>query len=732
MKPGALIVICALCAVAGAEPVDFVRYVRTEMGTSNAITDNGRACRLSNGNLYPLAIRPWGNGGWAPQTRVDGQGRWFYDYKDERICGIRQTRQPSPWIGDYGAWNFLPVTGRASEDAKDRASWFSHRNETCGPDLYRVYLSDYDVEVSVTPLPHGGLARVIYPETATPGLVVNPLPGGCVSVSEDGLAVRGQSVWNNNHRYFGAAVTNRFVIRLPRPAIASSTLTDGALHLVFAPTARGEALELRLASSFISAEQAEVNLRESDGLSFADAAAAARAEWNDRLGRIRAVSDDEEKLQTFYTCFFRTMIFPMSLWERTAERKSVHWSPATGETLPGRYYAGTGFWDTFRALFPLLNLLAPEVNAQMMEGLANCCKEYGWLPEWSAPGLSDCMIGNNSASVVADAWLSGVRGDFDIEVIWAALVRGANGIHPQVGAVGRRGFAAYNAKGYVPRGCGVREPAACTLEYAYDDWCIAQLGRALGKPESVVGVYEQRAGNWRNVFDPVRRIAVGRNADGTFNADFSPFAWGGDFTEGSAIHYTWSVFHDVQGLMAAMGGKAEFERRIDEIFTLPPTADCSAYGTLTHEAREMQVMDMGQYAHGNQPIQHLVYLYDWCGAWRKAQKRAREAMERLYRPTPDGYCGDEDNGQTSAWYVWRALGLYPVCPGSGEYSLGAPLFDSLEVNLPSGAVLRISAPRAASRQVFTSTRFGDKRLSRPFVRRVDLMSGGELVFGIDR
>ena len=706
------------CMCASGLAADLVPYVRTEMGTVNTGGRNG--CSVSTGNLYPMTVRPWGFGGWTPQTRADGTSRWFYDYNDERICGIRYTRQPSPWIGDHGSWTFLPVVGDPAEEAKDRASWYSHKTETFAPDMYGVYLADYDASVEVTPAVHGAIARISYPKTDRPGLVVNPLKDGEVALDADGLSIRGCSVWNANRRGWGAPVRLRFVLRLPRRAVSSRTLKDGALYVAFAPTAKGDRVELRLATSLVSDAQATLNLAETDGKDFDALRSEARAEWNDRLGRIEVTSSDVDRLRTFYTCFYRTMIFPLALWEKAADGKIVHWSPSTGETRDGYYYGGTGFWDTFRALFPLLNFLAPEMNALMMEGLQNCWMECGWLPEWSSPGLSNCMIGNNSASVVADAWLSGVRGNFDINELWKAVVHGANNVHPTMAAVGRCGVEHYNAKGYVPRDVGIRESAARTLEYAYDDWCIAELGQAIGRPAEEVEVYRKRSANWRNVFDPVRKIAVGRNADGTFNRDFNPFSWGGDFTEGCAYHYTWSVFQDVPGLAEAMGGKAEFERRLDEIFELPPEAECSYYKTVIHEAREMQIMGFGQYAHGNQPIQHMIYLYDWTDSPGKAGRRARQVMDRLYRPTPDGYCGDEDNGQTSAWYVWSAMGLYPVCPASGEYATGCPLFDRIRVRLPNGKTLAIHADGAEA------GRFPAAPC--PRVRKADLEKGGELTF----
>ncbi len=712
-------------AAALFEPVDLAR---PEMGTINS-PHGGEGCHVSTGNLYPMIARPWGFGGWSPQSRGKAEGRWFYDYTDEKIYGIRYTRQPSPWIGDHGSWNFLPVTGAVAGGAAQRSSWYSHKTETVSPAEYSVYLADFDTSVSIAPSLHGAVAKVVYPSSKDPGVVFNPFKDGEVELSADGTLVTGVSRWDANRRGLTDGVAMKFAVRLPCKAVGEK-LADGALLVRFPATARGDVVELHIANSFISKEQAIANLSETAGRNYATVRAEARAEWNGRLGRIRVKTEDHTARATFYTCFYRTMLFPLAVWERTPDGKVVHWSPATGEVRPGHYYAGTGFWDTFRALFPLLNFLAPEMNAKMMEGLENCWKEYGWLPEWSSPGLSNCMIGNNSASVVADAWLSGIRGAFDIEELWKALVHGANGVHPKLNAVGRLGFDAYNEKGYVPRDIGINESAARTLEYAYDDWCIARLAEVLGKRDEAA-LYRRRSANWRNVFDPARRIAVGRNADGTFNAGFNRFSWGGDFTEGCALHYTWSVFHDVPGLMAAMGGDREFERRLDEVFQLPTTeAEYSYYKCVIHEQREMQIMNMGQYAHGNQPIQHMISLYDWCGAWAKAQWHAREVMDRLYRPTPDGYCGDEDNGQTSAWYVWSALGMYPVCPGSGEYALGAPRFDEIEVTLPDGKRLSIAARGAENRRVFRRSALNGADTGRPFVTLDGLRRGGRLEFDV--
>ena len=731
-------------------PVDFVDLVRPLMGTDNTK-------ELSCGNLYPAICRPWGMNVWTPQTGKMGNG-WIYLYTDRRIRGLRQTHQPSPWIGDYGQFAVMPITGKTVFKEDERASWFSHKTEHASPAAYSVYLAEHDVTVELAPTERAAIFRVTYPETDTAQFVVDAFDEG--SAIQVDAARRRVSGWSSKRNVRGnerddppPVLRTWFVLEFDHPFAAAPVWADGkfregqtaceAKHagvvVRFAPTKRGEQVHVRVASSFISAEQAERNLLELGEGDFAAVAARGRAAWNEALGRIRVEGGTEEQRRTFYTCLYRALLFPRRFFEIGADGQSVHRSPTTGEVRPGVYFCDTGFWDTFRSLFPLLNFLYPEMNAQMTKGLEACYDECGWLPEWSSPGLRHCMIGNNSASVVADAWLTGAAKGCDIQKLYQALLHGANAVHPKNVHVGRLGFEAYNEKGWVPRDVGIRESAARTLEYAYDDWCIWRLGVALGRPKEETDLYLARSRNWRNVFSPEHRLACGRAADGTFNPDFNKFTWGGDFTEGNSLHYTWSVFHDIAGLMEAMGGRDAFNAQLDAVFALPPVFDGAYYKGMTHEIREMQVVNFGQYAHGNQPVQHAIYLYAWGGQPWKTQYWVKEARDRLYHPTPDGYCGDEDNGQTSAWYVWSSLGFYPVCPGSGEYVLGAPAFPKITVTLPGSHPLVITAitplGEAASRRFeVTDTRYVQKlffngvEYDKNYLKLDDLRVGGTLAF----
>ena len=692
---------------------------------------------LSTGNTYPAIARPWGMNFWTPQTGTMGDG-WTYCYTADRIRGFKQTHQPSPWINDYGQFALMPVTGDPVFNQDDRASWFSHKAEEARPYYYGVYLADHDVYVELTPTERAAAFRIKYPEDDKPYLVVDAFDNGSyIKVIPEENRIVGYTTKNSGG--VPSNFRNWFVIESDTPFDYVRTVSDGSVQsedtesqsahsgaVVGFSLSGDRKVNLKVASSFISIEQALVNMQELGDGDFDRIKTEGRARWNEILGRIRVEDDNIDNIRTFYSCLYRSVLFPRTLTETTAEGELVHYSPHTGEVCPGYFFTDTGFWDTFRCLFPLLNLVYPEMNVKMQEGLVNAYKESGFLPEWASPGHRGCMVGNNSASVVADAYVKGIRG-YDIETLWEALKHSANAVHPNVSSTGRLGWDWYNRLGYVPSDVGINESAARTLEYAYNDWCIYTLGEALGRPEEEIGVYKERAMNYRNLYREEFSLMSGRKADGSFSDNFSPLKWGGDFTEGNALHYTWSVFHDPAGLIALMGGEDAFNANMDKVFEIPPHFDDSYYGFTIHEIREMQIMNMGNYAHGNQPIQHMLYLYNWSGQPWKAQQRIREVMDRFYTFSPDGYCGDEDNGQTSAWYVFSALGFYPVCPATDQYILGTPLFKKVEVTMPGGKLLRISAPDNGKENFYISEmKVNGKRYTRTYLEHNLLTKGADI------
>lgn len=709
-----------------------VQYVNPLMGTMSDF-------KLSTGNTYPAIGMPWGMNLWTPQTGENGNG-WQYQYAAHKIRGLKQTHQPSPWMNDFGEFSIMPVTGKKIFDQKKRGSWFSHEAETVKPYYYKVYLADYDVWAEMTPTTRAAQLDFTFPKSDSSFVVIDAYDhGSYIKILPKERKIVGYTTRNSG------GVTknfkNYFVMYFDHPftsadtwhgeTLAADTLAYKADHvgaIVGFKTKRGEKVNVKVASSYVSLDQAEVNLKREIGKDrFAQTEEKAKEEWNDKLSRIMVSGGTMKQIRTFYSALYRTLFFPLKMYEKDQNGKIIHYSPYNGKVLPGYMFAGTGFWDTFRALYPFLTLMYPNINKEMQKGLVNDFKEGGFLPEWSAPGYRNVMVGNNSASVVAGAYLKGIRG-YDIETLFKALKKDANTEGP-IDAVARKGVEYYNKLGYVPYDVGINENAARTLEYAYDDYAIYELGKALGKPESEIGIYKKRSQNYKNLFDPSHNLMRGKNKDGTFASPFNPFKWGDAFTEGNSWHYTWSVFQDVQGLIDLMGGKKTFVSMLDSIFKMPPTFDDSYYGGVIHEIREMQIAGMGQYAHGNQPIQHMIYLYNYAGQPWKAQYWVRQTMNRLYRPTPDGYCGDEDNGQTSAWYVFSAMGFYPVTPASTEYVFGAPLFKKVTLKLENGKSFVIKSPKNNKKNIYIQKAFlNKKKYKKNYIDHFDIMKGGTLKF----
>ncbi|TDW44567.1 putative alpha-1,2-mannosidase [Flavobacterium sp. 270] len=726
---------CCVFVNAQVKTLDPVEYVNPLMGTQSLPN-------LSNGNTYPAICRPWGMNFWTPQTGKMGDG-WAYTYTAEKIRGFKQTHQPSPWMNDYGQFSIMPVTGKLAFAEDERSSWFSHKAEVSKPYYYSVYLADYDVTTEITATERAAHFQITFPENEQSSIVIDAFnKGSYIKIIPSENKIIGYTTRNSGG--VPENFKNYFVLVFDKPFATNSTWNDKTLEkdklelngihvgaIIDFKTKKGEKVNVKTASSFISFEQAELNLKSELGTkSFDETVQESKKEWNKVLGKIAVEDTNQDQLKTFYSCLYRATCFPQKQYEIDSNGKIVHYSPYNGKTLPGYMFAGTGFWDTFRALYPLLNLVYPSINTEMQEGLINDYKEGGFLPEWSSPGFRNVMVGNNSASVVSDAYAKGLRG-YDINTLYEALVHGANNEGP-MDAVGRKGVSYYNTLGYVPYDVKINENAARTLEYAYDDFAIWKLAKALNRPKKEISVFEKRMMNYKNLYNPEIGLMSGRNKDGSFPANFNPFKWGDAFTEGNSWHYSWSVFHDIQGLINLMGGEKKFTAKLDAVFTTPPVFDDSYYGSVIHEIREMQIMNMGQYAHGNQPIQHMIYLYNYAGEPWKTQYWSREVMNRLYKPTPDGYCGDEDNGQTSAWYIFSAMGFYPVCPATDEYVLGAPLFKKTTLQLENGKQLIISAPNNSETNKYVNElKWNNTSNTKNYINYFEVLKGGELNFDMN-
>lgn len=720
--------ICTASAWANTEPVDMV----------NPLTGTLSKFELSTGNNYPVIALPWGMNFWTPQTGKNGDG-WQYTYTADKIRGFKQTHQPSPWMNDYGMFSLMPITGEVTFDEEKRASWFSHKAEIAKPYYYRVYLADYDITTEIAPTERAAMFRFTFPQEEMSYVVLDAYDrGSYVQIQPEKNRIVGYTTRNSG------GVTkdfkNWFIIDFGSRSFDYTSVTDskeiftdrkelkenhtGAI--VGFRTGHRDVITARVASSFISLEQAERNLNELGKKSFDEIASDGRKIWNDVLGRIQVEGGSEEQMRTFYSCLWRSLHFPRRFYEIDDKGNPIHYSPYNGQILPGYLFADTGVWDTFRCLFPFLNLVYPSMNEQMLTGLVNAYLESGYLPEWSSPGHRDCMIGQNSASVVADAYIKGIR-VANQDKLWDAVTYGAHH-HLDRSASGRVGHDYYDRLGYVPCNVGIGQNVARTLEYAYNDWSIYTLGKAMGKSEAELAPYKKAALNYANVYNPARKLMCGREEQGAFNADFVPENWSGEFCEGNSWHWSFCVFHDPAGLSKLMGGRDEMTEMMDSVFVLPSYLGLRSRGMI-HEMREMQVMDMGQYAHGNQPIQHMVYLYNWTGQPWKAQYWTREIMDKLYNPNADAYCGDEDNGQTSAWYVFSAMGFYPVCPGTKQYAMGSPLFQKILVKLENGKTIQIEAPDNNKQTRYVKdVKVNGKSVSRTWLEHDELTKGATIKF----
>lgn len=729
MKKLALLIMI-MCFALHGKATNYADYVNPLIGTQSTY-------EFSSGNTYPAIACPWGMNFWTPQTGKMGDG-WQYMYTATKIRGFKQTHQPSPWINDYGQFSIMPVVGEPVFDENKRASWFSHKGEEAKAYYYKVYLAEYDVVTELVPTERAALFRFTFPENEHSYVVIDAFDkGSYVKIDAANNRIIGYSTKNSGG--VPDNFKNYFVIEFDKPFTYKATVADSCISvdkaeqkanhagaIIGFSTRKGEKVHARVASSFISQAQALENLKELGNDSFDVLVEKGKTAWNEVLGRIEVEGGNLDQYRMFYSCLYRSLLFPRKFYEIDANGQVVHYSPYNGQVLPGYMYTDTGFWDTFRCLFPLLNLAYPSVNKEIQEGLVNTYKESGFFPEWASPGHRGCMVGNNSASVLVDAYMKGVKVD-DLKTLYEGLLHGTKNVHPEVSSTGRLGHEYYNKLGYVPCDVKIHENAARTLEYAYDDWCIYKLAKELKRPKKEIKLFAERAMNYKNLFDSETKLMRGKKENGEFMTPFSPLKWGDAFTEGNSWHYTWSVFHDPQGLIDLMGGDKAFVSMLDSVFSVPPVFDDSYYGFVIHEIREMTVMNMGNYAHGNQPIQHMIYLYNYAKQPWKAQYWLRQVMNKMYTPTPDGYCGDEDNGQTSAWYVFTALGFYPVCPGSNEYVVGAPLFKKATIHLENGKDVTIEAPLNSEENVYIKEmKLNGKSYTHNYFSHEDLMNGANI------
>ena len=712
-----------------AQTTDLVNYVNTLQGTNSKH-------ELTYGNTYPTTALPFGMHTWTPQTGKNGDG-WKYQYFKKTIRGFQQAHQCSSWTTDYCVYSFMPLTGKLVVNEDERATGFSHDNEIAKPHYYKVKL-DNGIVTEMSPTERGAHLRFTFPKGAASYLVLDGYTGlSGIKIWPAERKITGYVSNNKNNR--GNLIKSYFEIHFDKPFKSYGTWenrgnttqpnqveSEGQGKGAYIQFKDGEKVQAKVASSYITQEQAGVTLQRELGKhkNLEDTKAAAAAVWNKHLGRILVEGGTEEEKATFYSCFFRASLFSRMFYEYDKDGNPYYFSPYDGKVHKGYMFTDTGFWDTFRAQFPLNTIMHPTMHGRYMQALLDAQEQCGWLPSWSFPGEAGSMIGNHAISVLTDAWVKGIR-TFDPQKALKAYLKEATNKGPWGPSNGRHGWKEYFQLGYVPYP-EYGEGTAKTLEYAYDDFCGYQLARLTGN-DFLKNVFARQMYNYKNVYDPSTMFMRGKKANGEWVGNFDPVEWGGPFTEGNAWHWQWSVFHDVQGLINLMGSNKAFNAKLDSVFTVPNTVKVGTYGGMIHEMKEMVIANMGQYAHGNQPIQHMVYLYNYSGEPWKAQKHARNVMSKLYNATENGYPGDEDQGQTSSWYVLSALGFYSVCPGTDQYVMGSPVFQKATITLEDGKKFVIEAKNNNASNVYIqSATLNGRPFTRNYLTHSDIVNGGSL------
>ncbi|QCX37405.1 glycoside hydrolase family 92 protein [Aureibaculum algae] len=710
---------------------NLVDYVNTLQGTNSKH-------ELTRGNTYPTIALPFAMNTWTPQTGNNGDG-WKYQYFKNKIRGFQQAHQCSSWSNDYAVFSLMPVVGKLTLNEHERATKFSHKNEISKPHYYSVQLEN-GISTEISPSERGAHLRFQFPKNEDAYLILD----GYTGISEVHIDVKNNRIagYVNNGRgmqRFNGNFKNYFVIQFDKPfkahgiwentsnskwddKISGKGIGIGA-YLKFK---KGECVQVKIASSYINIEQAELNLKSELGnhKNLEGTKKAAKLIWNKQLNKIVVEGGTEEQFKTFYSCFFRASLFSRKFYELNKKGEPHYFSPYDGKIHEGYMYTDTGFWDTFRGQFPLNALMEPTMHGRYVAALLDAYDQCEWLPSWSFPSEAGSMIGNHAISLLADAWAKDLK-TFDPKKALDAYFHEATNKGPWGPSNGRGHWKSYNTLGYIPYP-DEGEATAKTLEYAYDDFCGFTLAEMTDN-KFYKEIFSKQMYNYKYVYDPKVGFMRGKQKDGKWVPNFDPYEWGGPFTEGNAWHYLWSVFHDPKGLIDLMGGEDNFNKKLDSVFTVPNTVHVGSYGGKIHEMTEMEMANMGQYAHGNQPIQHMPYLYNYSGQPWKAQAKTREIMEKLYNSTENGYPGDEDQGQTSSWYVLSAMGFYSVCPGTNEYVMGSPVFKKITLNLENGKTFVINSERNSKTNVYIqSGELNNKTYTRNYITYQDLISGGTL------
>jgi predicted alpha-1,2-mannosidase len=701
---------------------NYLEYVNPLQGSCSVVS-------RSYGNTLPLVGKPFAMTSWTLQT---SEGQWIFHPDECQLQGIRATHQPSPWMQDYGHFVVMPQVGELLLSAEDRSSCYNIEKSIIKPDYIKVFLESYDTNVEITATERCCFMQVKFPEIKQSRRVILDVFQGTsnINISSDGNCgtISGFTCASSGsvHSGFAGYFVMEFncSILLDRSGlfhenkVLNKACGEGEKIGAFVEftTTDDKTVDVRIGTSFISVEQAHRNLDvEIGNHSFDEVRWGVAETWNEMLGRIDIEPIVDEDLNTFYSCLYRAFLFPRKWYEYDENKKPVHYSPYDGTVYSGVFYAENGFWDTHRTVYPLLSIIAPNELTEILNGWVAHYQESGWLPKWSNPGESGVMIGTHIDAVIADAVSKNICG-FDVECAFEGMMKHAMHKAPSE-KQGRQAIKDYMRLGFVPDECA-KHSVSRTLDFAYGDFCIAQVAKLFGKTKEAE-LMSERALNYRNVFDCDVGFMRGRHSDGTFVEPFDEFAWGGPYVEGSAWQCGWAVPHDPKGLIELMGGKKTFLDKLDKMLSLPPTFHVGAYGEEIHEMTEMAAVNFGQYAHSNQPVHHLLYLFAVAGRPDKTQYWVRRVLQDLYGA----------DGEMASWFVLSALGIYPLCPGVPSYVLGSPMVKEATVLLHSSKKLKILAKNNSQENLYVyNIKHNDCKIDDVQISHEDLVSGGVLQF----
>jgi predicted alpha-1,2-mannosidase len=692
-------------------------------GLANPLQGTDSTSLFSRGNTLPIVALPFAMAHWALQS--SDANSWFFQPHDERLQGIRCTHQLSPWLDDYGQATFLPFIGEPSPDAAERASSYRAAELEIAPHAIGLRLMRYRCRLELAPTERCAAMRFTFEQSGPAGVFID-LPGSDAEAHLDDQRRMVAAQTTANHGGVPDGFAAYYVVHCDERATGFDVKElNGRRVAVLRFTAEaGKPVILRVGTSFISFDQAARNLKsELADKPFEQVKGEAASVWEAALGRVRIAGATDAQRRIFYSCLYRALLFPRIWHERDADGNLVHYSAYSGKVEPGVMYADHGYWDDYRAWYPMMALIYPDRLSEILQAWVNAYKEGGWFPQFPCPGYRNCMTGSPTDFVFGDAIAKGITG-FDVETAFRGLKKHATeAVEPGLG-YGRPAVAEYAKLGYIPNEA-VAGAVAETLDSAYGDFCIAQVARAAGLPGEAA-VFDKRSQNWRNIFDPETRFLRGKMADGSWVSPFDPHTWGGAYVEGSAWQYRFAVFHDPDGLMQAMGGREPFIAALEEMLAQPPIFHVGTYGREIHEMSEMAAVDFGQYAHSNQPVHQFLYMFTLAGRRDRTQYWAHRVLNELY--TPENFPGDEDTGSMSAWYILSSLGFYSLCPGKPEWVLGAPLFDNAEIKVPDGRTIRVEKQKGTADAFLNRVTLNGAEVKVPFVLHSELEKGADLVF----